>query len=63
MALGASEFYRLFAVRCLEIAREVADSDNKATLLAMAQMWFGLAERADAENTDQPTIIYLAPHE
>lgn len=62
MALGANEFYRLFAVRCVEIAREVADSDNKATLLAMSQMWLGLAEQAE-KNTRPQTIIFVAPQE
>ena len=62
VALGAGKFYRLFALRCVEIAREMADSNNKATLLAMAQMWLGLAEQAE-KNTHPQTIMFVAPQE
>jgi hypothetical protein len=57
---GASEFYRLYAGRCVEIARRVTDSDSKATLLSMAQLWLGLADQAD-KNTQAPMIIYETP--
>ena len=59
MRPGTSEFYRLYAVRCVDIARQM-DADNKATLLAMAQSWLRLADHAD-ENTQASIIIYETP--
>jgi hypothetical protein len=60
VSLGTTEFYRLYAARCIEIARQMMDSENKATLLAMAQMWLGLADQAE-KNAHIPTILYETP--
>jgi hypothetical protein len=60
VSLGTTDFYRLYAARCIEIARQVTDSSSKATLIAMAQMWLGLAEQAE-KNAHIPTILYETP--
>jgi hypothetical protein len=46
--MGRSQEYRLFAARCLEIARTTADEQTKAVMLQMAQVWSRLAEDMDA---------------
>ena len=54
---NASDFYRMYAVRCVEIARQVVDSDSRVSLLSMAQLWLALADQGD-KNAHAPTIIY-----
>lgn len=39
--------YRAFAASCIQIARNTRDTDDKARLVAMAEPWVKLAERAD----------------
>jgi hypothetical protein len=56
----ASEFYRLYAVQCVELARQLTDSASKATLLTMAQQWIVLADQAD-RNSKASTIVYETP--
>jgi hypothetical protein len=53
----ASEFYRLYAEQCVELARQPTDSASKATLLTMAQQWIVLADQAD-KNSKTSTIVY-----
>jgi hypothetical protein len=51
--MGRSQEYRLFAARCLEIARATTDEQTKAVMLQMAQVWSRLAdeiETAQREN-------------
>jgi hypothetical protein len=45
--MGRSQEYRLFAARCLEIARTTADEQTKAVMLQMAQVWSRLADEFD----------------
>ncbi|HWW37265.1 MAG TPA: hypothetical protein VNZ23_18775 [Xanthobacteraceae bacterium] len=45
--MGRSQEYRLFAARCLEIARTTADEQTKAVMLQMAQDWSRLANEID----------------
>lgn len=42
--MGRAREYRWFAARCLEIARVTADTQTKAAMLQMAQVWSRLAE-------------------
>lgn len=45
--MGRSGQYRLFAARCVEIARAITDSKTKAIMLQMAQVWCRIADEAD----------------
>jgi hypothetical protein len=45
--------YRRFAARCLEIAQETPDVQNKATMLKMAQTWSRLADETEAARSTQ----------
>jgi len=47
---GAAAYYRLYAARCLEMSREDSNAPNRASLLAMAQVWMALADQADRSN-------------
>jgi len=47
---GAAAYYRLYAARCLEMSREKPNAPNRASLLAMAQVWMALADQADRCN-------------
>jgi hypothetical protein len=46
--MGRSQEYRLFASRCLEIARATADDQTRAVMLQMAQVWSRLADEIEA---------------
>ena len=46
--MGRSQEYRLFAARCLEVARATADEQTKAVMLQMAQVWSRLADEIEA---------------
>jgi hypothetical protein len=46
--MGRAQEYRLFAARCLEVARVTADSQTKAAMLQMALVWSRLAEEIEA---------------
>ena len=39
--------YRLYAIYCVEIARELADPGRKAALLSIAQAWIVLANQVE----------------
>ena len=39
--------YRAFAASCIQIARNTRDTADKARLVAMAEAWVNLAERAN----------------
>jgi hypothetical protein len=56
---GTAGFYRLYAARCIEISRQLADVDGRAVLLNMAQAWIALADRA--EKSDATTVVYETP--
>jgi hypothetical protein len=43
--------YRLYAVHCVEIARELADPGRKAALLSIAQAWIVLADQLEKAGT------------
>lgn len=60
MPSGVSEFYRLYAARCTDIAQQMTDADHKATFLRMAQQWLVLAHQPD-RNGQAPTTIYETP--
>ena len=48
LRMGRSEEYRWFAGRCLEIARHTADTQTRAAMLQMAQVWLRLADEIEA---------------
>ena len=47
MSPGEVIAYRLYAVYCVEIARELADPGRKAALLSIAQAWIVLADQVE----------------
>jgi hypothetical protein len=47
MSPGEVIAYRLYAVYCVEIARELADPGRKAALLSIAQAWLVLADQLE----------------
>ena len=47
MSPGKVIAYRLYAVYCVEIARELAEPGRKAALLSMAQAWVALADQVE----------------
>jgi hypothetical protein len=47
MSPGEVIAYRLYAVYCVEIARELADPGRKAALLSIAQAWIVLADQLE----------------
>ncbi len=47
MSPGEVIAYRLYAVYCVEIARELAEPGRKAALLSMAQAWVALADQVE----------------
>ena len=48
--------YRRHAVECLLLADEISDPKNKLLLVAMAQAWLKLAQRAEENLT--PDFVY-----
>jgi len=50
--MGRSHEYRLFAARCLEIARATMDEQTKAVMLQMAQVWSRLADEIETARRD-----------
>ena len=42
--------YRLYAVNCVELARQANQTERRAFLLRMAQAWFRLAEQVAHPN-------------
>jgi hypothetical protein len=46
--MGRSQEYRLFAARCLEVARATADEQTRAVMLQMAEVWSRLADEVEA---------------
>jgi hypothetical protein len=52
--MGRARDYRWFAARCLEIARATADTQTKAAMLQMAQVWSRLAEDITASGQELP---------
>ena len=50
--MGRSQEYRLFAARCLEIARATTDEHTKAVTLQMAQVWSRLADEIETAQRD-----------
>jgi hypothetical protein len=47
-----AERYRIHAAECLRLARQVTTPTDKTLLLAMADHWVRLAERAEARGDD-----------
>jgi hypothetical protein len=56
---GTAGLYRLYAARCIELSRHLADIDGRAVLLNMAQAWIALADQA--EKNDATTVVYETP--
>ena len=52
--------YRSFAATCLEVAKKTSDSFDKARLLAVAEAWLSLAQRAS--RPAQPHAEDIAEH-
>jgi hypothetical protein len=45
----AARSYRQYAAKCLEISRNIVDTDRRLFLLKMAQDWLKLAEQVERE--------------
>jgi hypothetical protein len=60
--MGRARDYRWFAARCVEIARATADTQTKAAMLQMAQVWSRLAQDINAsehpEDASPPGINF-----
>jgi hypothetical protein len=54
MSPGEVIAYRLYAIYCVEIARELADPGRKAALLSIAQAWIVLAEQLEKAGDPHP---------
>jgi hypothetical protein len=54
LGMGRAREYRWFAARCLEIAHATADTQTKAAMLQMAQVWSRLAEDITASGRERP---------
>jgi hypothetical protein len=48
--MGKVERYRRYAAECIRLAQQTLDSEEKETLLGMAQAWCRLAEHAVKES-------------
>jgi len=46
--------YRQYAAECLRVAQQLNDPIEKATLLRMAEIWQGLAAKADDDEKCGP---------
>ena len=55
--MGRAREYRWFAAQCLEIARVTADTQTKAAMLQMAQVWSRLAQDITASEQDRPDDV------
>lgn len=60
MSSGEVIAYRLYAVYCVEIAREFADPGRKAALLSIAQAWIVLADQVEKARGAKHGILH--PH-
>jgi hypothetical protein len=49
--------YRRYAAECLLIADGINDPENRITLLAMAQAWLKLAQRAEQDPSARQEAI------
>jgi hypothetical protein len=54
--MGRAQEYRRFAGRCLQIAQGTANSQTKAAMLQMAQVWSRLAGGIDPSGQDFPDV-------
>jgi hypothetical protein len=54
LGMGRVREYRWFAAQCLEIARATADTQTKAAMLQMAQVWSRLAADIAASGRELP---------
>jgi hypothetical protein len=52
--MGRSGEYRLFAARCLDIARTTNDERTKAAMLQMARVWSRLADEIESSGNGSP---------
>jgi len=48
--MGAAQNYHRMALECLELAEAARDPANQDTLIHMAELWAGLADRAEANS-------------
>ncbi len=48
-----AEEYRRYAFECIRVAQQTQNPADKAMLLAMAQKWQALAEKAESEDGPQ----------
>ena len=52
--MASVEELRSYASRCLELAQKADDPNDKARLLAMAEAWKALADKAAAQEFNNP---------
>lgn len=45
--MASPEQYRRYAADCIRVAQQIQDRVDKATLLGMAKIWIGMAEKAE----------------
>ena len=58
-AMTKEEEYRLLAANCLELRDAMKDESSKASLLAMARVWYSLA--LQAERNARTDVVYEPP--
>jgi hypothetical protein len=54
LGMGRVREYRWFAAQCLDVARATADTQTKAAMLQMAQVWSRLAADIAASGRELP---------
>jgi hypothetical protein len=50
--MALADRYRQFAEKCVRVAQQTSNPNDKALLLEMADVWRRLAEKADRKDTE-----------
>jgi hypothetical protein len=50
--MASDDRYRQFAEKCVRVAQQTSNPNDKALLLEMAEVWRRLAEKASSSPTD-----------
>jgi hypothetical protein len=51
--MGAAQNYHRMALECLELAEAARDPASQDALIRMAELWAGLADRAEAKSSSR----------
>jgi hypothetical protein len=52
VGMASDDRYRQFAEKCVRVAQQTSNPNDKALLLEMAEVWRRLAEKASSSPTD-----------